>query len=719
MKKVVFIVFMMIFGVVLIACNSNPSEVEVNYDEQIDIPTNLRIEGKTLSWDNVEKAKGYFVFANGEEVAKVRTNSYDFGKISGDRIIFTVVTIAPRGMQDSTKSVSLAYMANRDNEIIQMKSVISAKKLPLSDEFAQELVDKGMTSQEFGTMIDDVIATVGLTSDLAMENIFSMATEVMDSVVNPEALISASVKFLLPQSVESSIAANDLMIDYYENFIKNNPYNHDYYQDQIDSLSNENEMYTNLLNMLDENIDHAVKSFAFVIDYFMTIQELLAEDILGLLTDMGELDGLSDLNVNEILLVKEEIASVLKETMPKQSDLIVVIETYLSMMNILDVEEVNIDLSGVSSEKTAGLLLMQLEAFIKYLETIDLEYFQRLKTLGNQDLSEYMMIAETQILAIKYFTEFKDNNQDLLDAISEVYSETEKEQIFSNNIDMFDSYLSSLGYSGTTDVEISFEDYLELEVIFKDTFSDFLAAFVASDGEVLRAQARIAENQSSNYYFDYDPIENEVNIAKFMNEIVFLMDATVGEWTKSEYEDVMKFMTDIYYLSVISMFAIQNSEDPNHFGDVIDDIDILMNETLNSHYNLLINLLAYLSSDDLLNDFADYYGEVVRDLRQERPGINYQDIAMLLFFSEHYLSFMNNTNRAYADNIVERMAFMFAKDSFADLEAPDNFESLVKELMDYLTNNLGQFSSYDGLNLTSQQIANIEEFFEGIEEIFE
>ena len=170
MKKL-FLVFIMLFSVLgIAACGGNPSEIEISYDEQIAFPTNLTIDGKTLSWDAVVDAAGYYVYADGEEVKEVKTNSYDFSSLDGTRIIFTVVTKAPKGMQDSAQSASVAYVENKEQEVTAMQLALE-ENLPmeLDPGFAEELVNKGMLASEFEDMVDAFMTFVDTrTSPLNM-----------------------------------------------------------------------------------------------------------------------------------------------------------------------------------------------------------------------------------------------------------------------------------------------------------------------------------------------------------------------------------------------------------------------------------------------------------------------------------------------------------------------------------------------------------------------
>ncbi|HOH18666.1 MAG TPA: hypothetical protein PK087_05025, partial [Bacilli bacterium] len=103
-KKLLFI-FLLIFSVFGLAACDGDDTPDVDKTESVDVPINLAISGKVLTWDAVEKATGYIVYVNDVEKKTVTTTSYDFSSLSGENLIFQVVAKAPKGMNNSAKSV--------------------------------------------------------------------------------------------------------------------------------------------------------------------------------------------------------------------------------------------------------------------------------------------------------------------------------------------------------------------------------------------------------------------------------------------------------------------------------------------------------------------------------------------------------------------------------------------------------------------------------------
>ncbi|HOH18525.1 MAG TPA: hypothetical protein PK087_04295, partial [Bacilli bacterium] len=106
LKKFLFI-FLLLFSVFgLAACNDDNKPKET---ESVDVPVNLVISDKVLTWDAVAKATGYIVYVNDVEKATVTTTSYDFSALSEEKLVFQVVAKAPKGMTNSQKSAALSY----------------------------------------------------------------------------------------------------------------------------------------------------------------------------------------------------------------------------------------------------------------------------------------------------------------------------------------------------------------------------------------------------------------------------------------------------------------------------------------------------------------------------------------------------------------------------------------------------------------------------------
>ena len=157
MKKLFILFTLGLLSFAFISCDRSPEttldpvqNTTEAADEQIAAPTNLRFDEKILRWDPVNNAQGYIVYIDGVQAAIVSTNEYDFTDNMAESILFQVVTQAPRGTQDSEMSASLSFSWDRAGEITAVQNVLATYPMTqaLPPEFAEELVDKGMDSQD-------------------------------------------------------------------------------------------------------------------------------------------------------------------------------------------------------------------------------------------------------------------------------------------------------------------------------------------------------------------------------------------------------------------------------------------------------------------------------------------------------------------------------------------------------------------------------------------
>jgi hypothetical protein len=722
MKKL-FLLFIMMFAVFgFVACNNGGSDVEISYDEQIAFPTNLSIDGKILNWNAVADATGYDVYVDGEKVKTVKTTSYDFSSLDGSRLIFTVVTLAPRGMQDSEHSVSIAYMANKTAEIAAMKLAVSTSDMPLTDEFAEELVNKGMLASEFEAMVD-ALKTFSESTD-TIDNpteAYTAIDTMMDSMVNMEAVISAFVKTMLPDLLDEQIASLESDITYYQTMIDSG---YDYwgdFQDRVDEYNTQIDMLTELKTTISASQDNVIKTILFVFDYIMSIEEMVTADLITKITTLSETEGIEDLNVNEVVLIKEEIVNILTETMPLQSELVLVINTLNSLAGLLEniegVEEVG---TIVYPEKMAGSMLLSFDAYIKYIDNFDLAFFTELKAIGTSNDSEYTMQAKIATLVITYFDNFLEENEDLLDEIDAVYTDEEKELMYNDAIAMLEDSLSEQGFSPITDLSfLSFDLVMALEVIFDDAFNDLLDAFVASEGEILMLIAEMQEYEDEFWslsYMEQDWDEYDYNSTiyqfKIMDQAAYLMNSIVSGRTQADFEEVRGLFIAVYKETIT--FFMEGATF-TEIQSTVAAIDAFLLNTTEEQYTLIQSIFAFVDEEDIFLDYANAYETLYAD---DFAAMNSEDSMyfQVAFAIDAYNIYMTSANRANINAIIDEVVILLAADVFADAGL-ETYPGLVTDLLDYIDTIDAEVAGFDYTNLTTANKARLDEIMTEIETI--
>ncbi len=739
MKKLFLVLFALVGVFGLIGCNNGGSEIEIDLDELIGSPSNLIITGTTLNWDAVQDADGYIIFANGEEIATVSSNSYNFSSMTEDRIIFQVQTKAPRGMQDSTLSISIAYVANKETEILEVQTAMTNAGMDVSEEFATELVNKGMLGEEAESTLTAIETFMNeLESIESVEELFEALNTALADIENIEAIVSAVVKTYLPEFIEAQIDdLEDEMADY-QWYVDNYPEWSEYYQESIDELQMQIDALNDLLDQIEEDSDGVVLAITSTIEYFISIEQMISEDLIDTITSISEAEGPDDLNPAELAQVTEEMANILLETMPSQEDILMIMEVYQVLVSIsgsyVTYENPVDNYLGKTSAKT----LYSLEAYIRFLESLDEDFFTEMLDFLSADLTDEMAMAEVLILAIKQFAEFKNDNQTLLDTISEVFTDEEKEQLY-------DSYIESLMGTGEIDTEtesfidtFNFQDFLYLEIVFEDSFDVLLDAFVQSDGEIIRLMVIMQSFERDWGYYDEEvsyhnyaldeeyeyESEYELAQAQYSNsaigEVIFLLEAVFGELSNEDYNKIVTYLAYSGLAGVTSegMFEVDLIAIQEAFDDFMEASD-------GDQLDLIQNLLKFIVDEDvfdLLNDLTqqvhDYYvSEFGIDYTSSYDYYmdDYDSNANLIFMADLYDSFMNSTNRGLVDDILEEVFVMMLVDDIQSVtELTDteiaNIEDNVAEILDYIADCFDEIKDMDADDLSTSDLEYLATF---------
>lgn len=721
MKKIVLVFLLVVSVFALAACKRGGTDLDLNYDEQIDAPTALKISGNMLSWNSVKDAKGYIIYINDVKVDTVDTNSYDFSSEIEDRMIFKVVTEAPRGMQDSVASVTIAYVKNKDAEISAIIDYIIDNDMSMSDEFAAELVNKGMLADEFTTMMDGMktlIDDMPYASDL--DDMYQLLDEAMDDVTNIEALVSAIVKTMLPEQIDDEIYWLEQDVVYYTELLNQDwGWNADYYQSRIDDLNAQIEALKDLKAEIITNSDNVVQSIMVAVNYVMSVQSMITDDLIDGLMEISETEELQDLNVSEFILVKEEVVNILTETMPELKDVTVMIKTLETFSEYAyEMQDVEVSLPS-SAEKMAGQMLMSMEAFIRFIDMIDEEFIETMKEIDNDNISDHHKQAKSATLLVTYFDQYKKDNQGLFDQINDIYSDEEKEAILNDNIQILEDQMEDM----EVDVDLSFmtfEVLMDMQIVFEDAFDDLLDAIVKSEGSFFMAVADMRELDDELYDKDYENRDYEeyylmtdVYGFKMLNEASVLIHAVVSGRSENDYELVSNFMVQ-YVLEIggISLGLVSNESDYEEFKE---DFMTFYANTTTEQYDLIQSIVEYIDDNDVfLNVATD-----LEDAYLDDPEGRYDE--MLYFSTVHmiraYDDLMTRSNKSDLNIIIDELEALVQTDLIDDNYDGDNLADDLREIMTYLDTVSGEIADFDVENLSYAQKGTIDDVIEEIRDI--
>lgn len=726
MKKLVLLLFGLFFAVAMLSC-TNGSDLSVDLDEFIGAPTQLSVDGTVLSWTAVEEARGYVIYVDDEEVDDTKDTSFDFSSMLADRMIFRVQTKAPRGMQDSALSASVAYVANKDEEIADTKVALAAAGMSVSDEFAEELVNKGMLASEVTDMADgfnDFLDAIDSASDI--QEIYEAFDNFFGEVENLEAVVSAFVVSELPQIIQEQIDELESNILYWEQSKAYNPYNRDYYNSLIDQAQTELAALEDLLDEVNDNPDSIVLAITSTMEYFISVEEMISEDLVDSLMNISEVEEASDLNAAELFTVKEEVVNILRETMPSQEDMDLIFQVYDLLMLVSGTS------STVSSEveNLSGKLAVQamytIEAFINFLDALDEDYFNDLVGYLNGDYTDPMAMAEIAIMTIEYFDSFKSDNQTLLDTINEVFTDEEKEILYNDYLATLGDFTSDSGITS-----ISFQSILVLEDSFGSAFDEMLDMFVERDGELLRQL--VIMNSYRTYYYseeyyndaldeEYDTyremtFNEDLTRIQFLEELAYVLQAGYKELSAEDYSTFL----DVY----LNIVVLQLTNGYGYYLDTLPDTSVfeeaittLIDNSAEQQFELLTGFGDFVLEEDVFQLMTDFTTSMY-----VKNDSEYENYASFVIAIQLYDDFMTNANRDLVDEIEAAVILILMMDDiqdFIDLTDSDvtDMEDQINDLLDYLDDNASTINAMDWEDLSASDFTAIDDFQQDVTDIF-
>lgn len=742
MKKVLLLLFIVIASFGFVGCNNGGSEIDINLDEYIATPSNLEITDKTLSWDEVENADGYVIYVNGEEGETVTTNSYDFSSLTGDSIIFQVQAEAPRGMQDSGLSASIAYIANFDQEVTDIETALSYTTWDVPDGFVEELVRKGMTEEVFEGYLDGYETFMfDMNNSESMNDQYMALDEFLSNFENIEAIISAFVVTVLPENIqfELTIMEGDLF-EYQAELEGAGEYKYEYLEGRIASLEMSIAAAEELLLQIQENPDSIVLSIKTTMEYFMSIEELLTGDLINYLENFIE-EGNEyepDFNIEEILLLKEEMVDILRETMPTQEEMMLMFEFY-DVVAAISEESVNVSVSVDNyNGKMAAQTLLSIEAMINFLDILDEDYITEFFSTIEEDETYDMFIADKFILTIKYYDEFRDKNEALLESIGHVFTDEENEILFNDyinsfsNNDMIDEEYNEIY---TSLGNINFEILLQLETTFKDTFDDVLDVFVERDGEFLKKYIILEGftywgwdsefyNRSTGEIYDSVAEFNHYQTLatyEFAEELSYILEAILNSFNDEDYEDFIELLFTVIPVSLVGDEFDLEDQTANNIKDAVNT---MFDNSKGDQLELLQNLISYIVDEKVFADLYEMEENLYAYIQEQYPDAEYSyeysddsyvAYAMVIQIAEYYVDFMNNANRGLIDDIIDEVIIMLLIEDVmnaANLTETkiDNLETNAADLLDFVKTSFEQIKDFDASDLSTTEIEAIQTF---------
>ncbi|QWC00105.1 hypothetical protein KHQ88_00635 [Mycoplasmatota bacterium] len=703
MKKLWIILLAVLTSFVIVSCNNDETtEIEYNLNEQLDVPNNLSVDedSKILTWSPVDNALRYNVYIDGELEAEVTNTSFDFSALSASRLLFTIKAMAPTGIQNSEVSTTIAYVANRESEVSKMKLSIQSSGMNIKDEdaFASELVNKGMLSDDFESMMD-VIDDIQILIDAVekdLSNIYNEINLFIDTVdmTMVEAFVSSLIKVELRAMIASEL----------EN-----------YQPSSGVIQSEESMeeLQDLLDFIDDEGDQAVKSAMIVIEYLVEVETNMDSELISNMETIVDSEDISNANVDVLVKVKNDLITNFKDNLPELQDIIVLNSTLLAFINVLT--EDTIDTSMVSVPKQSAQALLSMELFFNFILELDDSYINTLIELNsNTSLGESKSFMKENIRLIDQYLE---NNDLLLDQLNNIYTDEEKEMLFYDYYLelVLNSYLSIFSsnpansdlddnISNLIETETDFNDILLLRQSMGQSLNMVLDAIIENDYAMIDAIYELAEVSSDTTSTE---IEMSDAVSSLVKESLAVINPVIQDINVAEYNAFL----DIIFGELLIEYEIEDmtsTNDNTHMVEIIGFIENAFANTASNQLNIIKDMFDLLEQTNYIDDFVSLYqsGHV--------GGQEDEYYGAMILLAKAYSEFYNDSETDI-DAMVDELLIVLNKEevkSYLDMTTEDieTIETNINDLITDLDTNANKIKDYDYTSLTSSQKLDIDVF---------
>ncbi|MFW5889044.1 MAG: hypothetical protein ACOCUD_01550 [Bacillota bacterium] len=601
---------------------------ETTYTSQLSSPTNLTIDGNVLTWDEVEDATSYYVYKNGVFLEEVTTNSYDFSALDDDVIDFNVKAIGSGDIGNSPISLTITYMVNSATEIAAIKTIMQNSGMQVSDEdaFVTELVNRGMTSTEMQTMMNNLGTLMGeMETAESLSDVYPEIDALMESMTNVEALMAALIKVELPAAIQAEI-------DSYSEISSADSLSNDYnYYNETNYITLEEMQYLeDLLYFLENHSDEAIQSAMVVVNYLMGIQDNITTDWIDDLETLMETPSPDQLDILLAISVKNEFVNILKSELPTLEEFTIFNQTMISLSSIM--LEDNTMETYIQAPKLSQQMQISFNLMYDYLLMIDSDYINgMLAALSQED--ELIMAEDILVLQLEYLNMFLDDNQAEIDQLKAIYTEAEKEAFF---FDIIVTQYIYMNFYPEDDDEfndlmllfeenIDFNNLLSLQTFAGENMKALLDQLVSTDFALIHEVFDLMEVQRSyDTYPDEEAYYLALQGAQFdlVDSLFMTINPIIQDATNEEKTMVMENIFSVVVIGLeMNLDYYEAKDGACAYYDPIDDMCVDYYDFTEEIQNTE-NMLLFLenNSEDAIQSVLivfDYFMDVQNNISSE------------------------------------------------------------------------------------------------------
>ena len=680
MKKLGLLLFVLLFGLSLVGCNTTTQTTtyQITVTQRLEAPTNLVVQEKQLTWSAVFGATSYDVYINDVFHSNRTTTNFDFSNVSGNQLVFRVVAKG-NNITASLPSASAAYVSNAAAEAALIRDLMEDKIPNFSLASANEMVRKGMTGQQF----------IQFKAD------FNQMNDAMDTAKSPTEIQNA-MKPLLDGNYPMEAIINGIL------------------HHLISTNANDPMMQA----LAQAGQDEIALLLSRLLLYVKNVSTDLNQIVLGHLDDITNSEKQS-LTAQELFIAKDELITIFKENLPPVGDFELFYQLLTSMLAGMNASPNLVSTLESTSSHFATAQHSAISLMLDYYDSLTVSFFESLLTIiKSQTFTEQQQTVEVQILMMKNSKVFLDANQARVDAIKALVPAEKQELLYTY---FQDSVAGILEFMRVDQMSISSIvgmldnlDYASLQAIqsveqkLTNIVTDYL---ISTDGELLRIQAKLSGftieytgfgNEFKNTYTGQVYIHStaysrdlESTNIDMMNQIIIMVNEILAKTTQDDFDTMMLFVNDNILSSVILLIFgnQQQTEFQNQLKIFLESESSVLRE-------LLIDLFGYLQNASVVSQLRTLYGDL-HTYRISLYGPDYidnpsrpisndyyyhQEVATKIFVAGHLKQFMTSAMHTKIEASMGRV--------FTFLKQPTVLESIgltLADINELETNSLSVF----------------------------
>jgi hypothetical protein len=398
-----------------------------------------------------------------------------------------------------------------------------------------------------------------------------------------------------------------------------------YTEYDIEDMTNEIQMIEDAQAAIILNEAEMIGSLEVVFDFVLTFKNSVPQNVIDLLDDamLGDV-----LTMTEMMLIKDEMVLVLQAALPEVEDFELVYETLITIAGSttdMDVTSYLAYASLVAQAEHASI-----DLFLTLLGDIDEALItggmtildDALDEFGEYDLENNPEVAiDFALYVINYIETFVEENQTKVDALTALYSDQIKEEVYLMLLDAIkvqienDTYMEEnerlILLDFIDEMALEFDTYNDLVNLLGDTTKDVLRYIIDSEARIFTTLMTLSEVAEPDFSLILGDLE-------LLIEDIHMIDLAIFDGMTATEIDLI---FDAAYLPVKTMFEVNEPLIP---------FDTLYT-ALNPHIKTLILNVIDLQTDLMTQaDLLDLDAIILNpNLSSEQLGISIAVITAL------------------------------------------------------------------------------------------